>query len=568
MMPRGLARGIFAGTALILGALFLVPLWMVLSGGFTDGGSFTLKHLGAVLGNPVYAEGLRNSFLIALGVTLLANLIAVPLAWIADRCDFAGKKAVAALVLVPMILPPFLGAVGWQHLFGQYGTINALCGIERDWLGSSGIWGVILLEALALYPIVYLNAAAALANLDPTLGEAAENLGCTGLRRFRRVTLPLIAPGLFAGGILVFIWSFTELGTPLMLNYTRCAPVQVFDALKEIGSDPTPYALVAVLLIASAALFVIGRLLFGRKAYATAGRAATAARVQRLTGTRAALALAPFVFVLALALLPHLAVILTSLTEPGAWYRSVLPQDFTYAHWAEAMGHPLTVGSIANSLLYAALALLVCLALGVAIALVVVRSDLKFRGALDAVSMLPLAVPGLVMAFGYLAFSSRLGNSEWVKESAIWRNLLDVRTNPTLFLVIAYAVRRLPYMVRSAVAGLQQTAPALEEAAQSLGAPPWTAWRRITLPLIAANLIAGGLLVFAFSMLEVSDSLVLAQRQDHYPITKAIFELFQLLGTGPYVAAALGVWAMLFLGLTILAASLVLGRKLGALFRV
>ncbi len=568
MMPRGLARCIFVGTALTLGALFLVPLWMVLSGGFTEGGSFTLKHLGAVLGNPIYAEGLRNSFFIALGVTLLANLIAVPLAWIADRCDFAGKKTVAALVLVPMILPPFLGAVGWQQLFGQYGTINALFGIERDWLGSSGIWGVILLEALALYPIVYLNAAAALANLDPALGEAAENLGCTGLRRFRRVTLPLIAPGLFAGGILVFIWSFTELGTPLMLNYTRCAPVQVFDALKEIGSDPTPYALVAVLLIASAALFAAGRLLFGRKAYATAGRASTAARTQRLTGARAALALAPFVAVLALALLPHLAVILTSVTEPGAWYRSVLPQDTTIAHWAEAMGHPLTVGSIANSLLYSALALLVCLVLGVAIALVVVRSDLKFRGALDAVSMLPLAVPGLVMAFGYLAFSSRLGNSEWVKESGMWRNLLDVRANPTLFLVIAYAVRRLPYMVRSAVAGLQQTSPALEEAAQNLGAPPWTAWRRITMPLIAANLIAGGLLVFAFSMLEVSDSLVLAQRQDHYPITKAIFELFQLLGTGPYVAAALGVWAMLFLGLTILAASQVLGRKLGALFRV
>ena len=172
------------------------------------------------------------------------------------------------------------------------------------------------------------------------------------------------------------------------------------------------------------------------------------------------------------------------------------------------------------------------------------------------------------MALGDLALSSRLGKEEWLNESTLCRNLLDVRANPTLFLVIAYAVRRLPYMVRSAVAGLQQTSPVLEEAAQSLGATPLRAWRRITFPLIAANLIAGGLLVFAFSMLEVSDSLVLAQRQDHYPITKAIFELFQLLGTGPYVAAALGVWAMLLLGLTLLTASLALGRRLGALFRV
>lgn len=568
MMPRGLARAIFATTTLLLGVLFLVPLWMVIEGGFRDADGFTLRHLGAVLADPVLAGGLLNSALIALGVTALASLIAVPLAWLADRYEFAGKRWLTGLVLVPMILPPFLGAVGWQQLFGQFGAVNALFASGHDWLGNSGMAGVILLEALALYPIIYLNAAAALANLDPALGEAAANLGCSGLRRFRRITLPLIAPGLFAGGILVFIWSFTELGTPLMLNYTRCAPVQVFDALKEVGSDPTPYALVAVLLCASLLLFALGRLLFGRKAYATAGRASTGARAQRLRGGRAWLAAAPFALVLVIALLPHVAVILTSFTDPGAWYRSVLPERLGLEHWQEALGHPLTVASIGNSLLYATLALVACVLLGTAIALVVVRSDLRLRGALDAASMLPLAVPGLVMAFGYLAFSSRLGNTEWVKESAFWRGLLDVRVNPTLFLAIAYAVRRLPYMVRSAVAGLQQTSPALEEAALNLGCPPLRAWRRITLPLIAANLIAGGLLVFAFSMLEVSDSLVLAQRQDHYPITKAIFELFQLLGTGPYVAAALGVWAMAFLGLTILAASLVLGRKLGSLFRV
>lgn len=568
MMPRGLARGIFAATVLLLGVLFLAPLWMVLEGGFRDEEGFTLRHLADVLRNPIYAEGLRNSVMIALGVTLVAGLIAVPLAWIADRYQFAGKKWLTGLLLVPMILPPFLGAVGWQQIFGHYGAFHSLVGVGGDWLGSSGMTGVILLEALALFPILFLNVSAALANLDPALGEAAENLGCTGWSKFRRVTLPLIGPGLFAGGILVFIWAFTELGTPLMLNYSRCAPVQVFDALKEVGSDPTPYALVAILLCASLLLFGMGRLLFGRHAFATAGRASTAAREQRLRGGAAALAATPFLLVLFVALLPHCAVILTSYSEPGAWYQSVLPERLNLDHWREALGHPLTVASIANSLIYSALALLACLVLGLGIALVVVRSNLKYRAALDSVSMLPLAVPGLVMAFGYLALSSRLGNAEWVKESTLWRNLLDVRANPTLFLVIAYAVRRLPYMVRSAVAGLQQTSPVLEEAAQSLGATPLRAWRRITFPLIAANLIAGGLLVFAFSMLEVSDSLVLAQRQDHYPITKAIFELFQLLGTGPYVAAALGVWAMLLLGLTLLTASLALGRRLGALFRV
>jgi len=128
-------------------------------------------------------------------------------------------------------------------------------------------------------------------------------------------------------------------------------------------------------------------------------------------------------------------------------------------------------------------------------------------------------------------------------------------------------VRRLPYVVRSAVAGFQQTSVTLEEASQNLGCPPFNTFCKITLPLISANLIAGGLLAFSFAMLEVSDSLILAQKQQDFPITKAIYELDQLLGEGRYIASALGVWAMVFLGITILGASLVLGKKLGAIFR-
>jgi len=274
-----------------------------------------------------------------------------------------------------------------------------------------------------------------------------------------------------------------------------------------------------------------------------------------------------FGLVIVLALVPHAGVILTSFAEPGSWYRSVLPAAFTGDHYLEALGHTMTVGSIRNSLLYASLAVAMNVVIGIAVAWVVVRSDIRWRGALDTLAMLPLAVPGLVMAFGYLSVSSQLSNMEWVRGSPFWTGILDVRTNPTLFLVIAYGVRRLPYMVRSAVAGLQQTSVTLEEAAANLGAGFFTTLRRVTLPLIVANLIAGALLAFAFSMLEVSDSLMLAQRADFYPITKTIYELFQLIGDGQHIAAALGVWAMAFLAVTIAGASLILGRKLGALFR-
>ena len=240
------------------------------------------------------------------------------------------------------------------------------------------------------------------------------------------------------------------------------------------------------------------------------------------------------------------------------WYGTVLPQNYTLDNFEIALGHDLTVPAIANSLKFASISTLIDLVLGIAIAYVVVRSKLRGRQILDFLAMMPLAVPGLVLAFGYLAMA----------QEGKFFDFLNPVNDPTILLIIAYSVRRLPYVVRAAAAGFQQTSETLEEAAQNLGCPPLKSMFKVTLPLIAANLIAGGLLAFAFAMLEVSDSLILAQKQIFYPITKAIMELFQLLGDGKYIASALGVWAMVFLGVTIVGMSLLLGKKLGAIFRV
>lgn len=570
-MRNSVAIGIFAFCAVLFGLLLILPIGWVIRGGFLDPeGNFTLEYIAGVFLNPIYAEGLLNSFLIAIGTTSLVCIIAIPLAWLANRFDFVGKRVFSSLILVPMILPPFVGAIGFQQIFGQFGSLNALLGIldnPVDWLGDARMGGVILLQALGLYPIMYLNVAAALANIDPAMEEAAENLGCTGFTKFRRITLPLIMPGLFAGGTIVFIWSFTELGTPLILNYSRCTPVQVFNELKDISTNPFPFALVFVMLTASVLLYLTGKLLFGRKAYAMQSKAATVSLSRPATGLRGAMVLLPFVLVTGIALLPHFGVILTAFSTPGSWYQTVFPQVLTMDNFSEALGHQSTISSIQNSLTFSLLAVLGNCVVGIAIAMVVVRSNLKIRWILDTLAMLPLAVPGLVMAFGFLAISSYLSKQEMVRESAWLDALVNVQTNPTLFLVLAYSIRRLPYMVRSAVAGLQQTSVTLEEASANLGATPWTTLRRITLPLITANLIAGAMLAFSFSMLEVSDSLMLAQQAEYYPITKTIYELFQLIGTGKYLASALGVWAMVFLAATIIGASMILGKKLGAIFR-
>lgn len=547
--------------ALFFGAFFFFPIYQVLRGGFVDReGRFTLVYLLEVFRNRLYLEGLWNSLRLAVCATSASLLIAVPLAWLADRFDFFGKRWLTGALLLPMILPPFVGALGMEAIFGQMGAANVLLGklgitSGIDWLGG-GFWGVVALEALHLYPILYLNAVAAFANVDPQLLEAAADSGCVGFRRFRRILLPLIMPGIFAGSTIVFIWSFTELGTPLMLHYGRVTAVQVFDGIGEVGNNAMPYALVTVMMVASALLYLVARFAFGRKAYAMTSKAGVAVSARRLHGVGGVAVVAAFVLVAFCSVLPHLGVI--GMATSRSWYGTVLPTGLTGEHFSAALGHNLTVPSILNSVRYASLAVLMAMVMGVFVALVVVRGRGRGRWLVDSLAMLPLAVPGLVLAFGYLAMT---------REGRFFQ-FLDPVSNPTVLLIVAYAVRRLPYVVRACVAGLQQTSETYEEAAASLGAGPWRRFQRITMPLISANLIAGGILAFSFSMLEVSDSLILAQKARFFPITKAIYELSMLLGDGPTLSAALGVWTMVFLGASLLVASRLLGKRLGALFRV
>ncbi|MGB1125291.1 MAG: ABC transporter permease [Phycisphaeraceae bacterium] len=607
MQLRG--RDIYRATLYtgILGILLMFLVWpivLTVRGGFVDGdGGFTLDYFFAegtgVLRDPLYLRGLLNAFLIAVCTTLLCLIVTLPMAAIATKRDFPGKAAVSALVLVPLILPPFVGAIGLRAILGRTGSLNAFL----QWIGVLGpdhpgidflagqfyipglgefngvFFAVVVMEALHLYPILYLNITASMANLDPSLDEAALNLGAGKWRRFYRCTLPLILPGIFAGSTIVFIWSFTELGTPLMFEYTEVTPVQVFYGLTEISSSQRPYALVVVMLVSALLLYLLGKFAFGGRAYEMQSKAQHAQKLKRLTGFKAFAAAGLFIGITLLAVLPHLGVILNSLsgmTAGNDWYRTVLPQTLTTEHFEGMLKHSLAVPSIINSLIYALSAMVLAVILGLAIAYLTVRVKIRGGWILDTLGMLPLAVPGLVMAFGYVAMSL-----EWpfkpmsdffaARGMDTVASVLQVRgeaPNPLVFLIVAYTIRRLPYILRSAAAGLEQTSGQLEEAALNLGASLMTAIRRIVVPLILANLIAGGILVFAFAMLEVSDSLILAERAQHFPVTKAIWTLYNRLGDGQYIASAMGVWGMALLAVTLVGASVLMGKKLGAIFRV
>jgi iron(III) transport system permease protein len=549
----------------VLGALLVLPIVKVVAAGFTVEGRPTLFFLVNAFSREVYRQGLVNAFAIGGAVTILSAVIALPLALLSHRFDFAGKRVVSALVLVPMILPPFVGAIGLRRMLAREGgPLNLLlahAGLvdplhPPNWLGEHAFVAIVVLEALHLYPIFLLNVQAALANVDPTLEQAATNLGASPWRVLRSVTLPLMRPGIFAGASIVFIWSFTELGTPLMFDYNQVTPVQVFRGLHDIDIRPQPYALVVIMLVASVVAYLVGKLMLGRSSHAMVVKAGAASRTRRLGPLGSLAVLGAFASVIALAVVPHVGVILVSLAE--RWQATVLPGAWTLSHHREALSSDVSLPAVLNSLRYASLSTAVDLALGFAVAWVVVRTRAVGRTALDALSMLPLAVPGIVMAFGFIALT---------RPGSLLAPLDPRSTDPTVLLVIAYAVRRLPYVVRSAAAGLQQTSETLEEAARNLGASALRTVRSVTLPLVAANLVAAALLAFSFAVLEVSDSLILAYWPEDYPVTKAIWELSFRLLHGEAVASALGVWGMLLLAVTIFGASRILGRRLGALFR-
>lgn len=551
------------GLALFFGAFLLYPVGYLLKGAFFADGRFTLEYFRLLLASPLQREALANSTVIALLTTALTTLLTLPLAHVFTRFRFAGKTWLASLLLVPMIMPPFVGAIGLSQLLAKYGSLNLLLmragwmdpAQPIDWLGNGGFWGIVILQVLSLYPIMYLNVAAAMANIDPALREAAQNLGASGWKLFRSVTLPLILPGWFAGAIIVFIWAFTDLGTPLIFGFSKVVPVQIFDSISELNTNPQGYALVVLVLVLVLALFLISKKVLAGRRYEMIARGHTLGAESDASERRQ---FGIWLFaggLIAIALLPHLAVVLQSFS--GRWFFTVLPEQWTTGHYGEVFSHTLTASSIRNSLLYSSLSAFIDLILGVVIAWLLTRRRIPFAGLLDALAMLPLALPGIVLAFGYVA------GFDW---DIPW---LNPRENPTLLLVISYSVRRLPYIVRAAYAGFQQTSVTLEEASANLGASPLRTLRKITLPLVAANLVAGTILTFSFAMLEVSDGLILAMREQFFPITKMIYQLMgRIEPAAPALACALGVIGMVILMTSLVLAGRLLGKRMGQLFRV
>jgi len=523
---------VLGAIAAFLLALLIIPVGAVFITAFRDGdGSFTLGHFGTFFSTGLMRESFGNSLYVAITSVIAASLIAVPLAYITVRFQFRGALLIQTLGVLPLIMPPFVGAVAMQLIFGRSGSVNLLLG---ETFGFSipimqGLTGVIFVESLHYFPFILMNLIVALRAIDGAMEEAALNLGAKGWRLFSRVVFPLALPGYLAGAALVFIKVFDDLGTPLVLGQTNMLAPQAYLRITQVGlEDPLGYVISVIMIAFSIlALWLSIRVMKG-KDYSTLQKGGAGIARRRLSRGEAWLAYAVIVLVLLVVLSPHLGLLLLSFAR--VWSFSVLPDDYTLANYATVFGD--STGMITNTLLYCGLAATIDVVIGVAIAYLILRTRIPARQWLDFAASAAIAVPGIVLAIGYL----RTFQSFEVGGVPI--------TQTWLLIMLAYSVRRLPYALRSCMAALQQINLSLEEAAEMLGASKWRSVRRVVIPLMAGGILAGFVSSFITAAVELSATILLVVKESQAPMSYGIYLYMQSV-SGRGAGAALGVLLVL-----------------------
>jgi ABC-type Fe3+ transport system permease subunit len=463
-----------------------------------------------------------------------------------------------------MLATPFIGAIGIKWFLGASGFLNnwataifAAFGIEWTRFELHGLLAIIIVQGFSLFSLVYLNAYSSFMSIDPALEEQAENLGATGFRLFRSVTLPLAMPGIQAGAILTFILSIEDLGTPIVYSADyqaqKCLAFQVFDSITgESGSiDPLGPAIGMILLVFALSGFLTIRKYASLRSYTSGSKGGQWNPRTRVPRTKTlVLMFLVIIPVLLFALIPQISVILLSVVQ----YRSsALMPPLTTDNYA-ILFNPGVREAILNTLKYAGVATFCIILLGVSAAYIISRRNIPGRTALDMLVTSPIALPGVVIATGYFTL--------------FYNTPFFPMGSPAFIITMSYMVRKFPFTVRAAYAGLQQTPVALEEASLNVGASRNKTFGSIVVPLIGVSVLAGALLSFVFCVSEVSTSLLLGSADySEAPLTYWIRDvnagLPPTFGAGP--AAALGVVMMILQMIVITVTNAVLKTRVSAM---
>ena len=506
---------------LFLGLFLLYPLWGVLSASFLtpDGSALTLDNYVKVLSRSFYRASVTNTLGIGLLATLTTTLLAVPMAFAVARLEIPGKLLLIGLAALPLVLPSFVAAYALLLLLGRSGIVTQALNAWGIPFGSIyGTPGIVTVYTLTLYPYVLLPTVAGLKAIDPSVEEAAQNLGSSLTRTFRTITLPIVIPSVLSGALLVFIETIENFGVPAVLAEDK--PILAVEAYKlfigETATNPSAAGVLGVLLIASTTVVLViqRRYLSGRR-FATGTRGTTP--LIKTGANWRILATAYCWTLVLLALVPFFAIVALSFME---FRGPVLHAAFSLGNYVELFA--TAGGPLSNTLLFATLAAVAAALIGVPIGWVLVRTRSSWTSLLDVVATMPFAVAGTVLAIG-LVIAFNAGGL--------------VLTGGWLIMVLAYTVRKLPFTVRSSSAILHQIDPTLEEASISLGVSPLRTFVGLVVPLMLGGIVSGMVLTWVTVASELSSTVVLYSGPWR-TLTVVMFQALEGTGAGLAVAAA------------------------------
>ncbi|MBO4206138.1 ABC transporter permease [Micromonospora echinofusca] len=465
----------------------------------TDGAE---NYASFLSGDGVARTSLITSLIISAASVLLCGIVGVAMAFLLKRFSFPGRRLIEAIILVPAALPPLIGAISFQLLYSETGILprglQQLFGTAEPVLPFSGIAGVLVVHTFTMYPFFYLAASAALAGMDPSVEEAAYNLGAGRVRVWRTVLLPMLTPALVSASLLVFMTSLASYTAPLLFGVDQTMTMQIY-INRTNGDLPMASTYASVLGVVSV-LFLLGmRWYEGRRSYRSQSKGVAAHRREITNPFGRWFALIGSVLATVVLLAPVATIALVAFSADGSWTTEVIPSRYTTENFRTIFTEPRAFTPILNSLQMSLIATVGCVAVGVLIAYAVRRLTFVGRGLLDVAVMLAWALPGTVVAINLIsAFST--GNAF---------SFGQVLIGTFWIMPLAYFVRFLPLVFRSSSATLAQIDPSLEEAARNLGASWWRAFGTVTLRLMLPGVLAGALLAFVHGVGEFVASVLI-----------------------------------------------------------
>lgn len=478
---------------LLLYGLFLIyPLFKLLYNAFFSNGVFTLEQFQKFFSQSYYVKSIFNSIKVSLLATALTLIIGIPLAYFYQMYEIKGKSVLQVIIILCSMSAPFIGAYSWIMLLGRSGVITKFIESVLPIRVPSiyGFNGILLVLALQLFPLVFLYVSGALKNVDNSLLEAAENMGCSGFKRFLTIVIPLCMPTIIAATLMVFMRAFADFGTPLLIGEGyQTFPVVIYNSyFAETGGDHNFGAAISIIaIIITAIIFLIQRYINNQFKFTM--NALHPIERKQIHGVKAVLINVYCWFIVLLAFMPQVYVMYTSFLKTSG--KIFLP-GYSLDSYKFAFSH--LKNAIPNTFLIGGAALVIIIVIAILIAYLVVRRSNMINRIIDTLSMVPYIIPGSVVGIALvMAFNKKP----------------IVLAGTAAIMIVALVIRRIPYTIRSSTATLQQIPMSIEEAAISLGSSKLKAFFTITVPMMANGILSGAIMSWVTIITELSTAIIL-----------------------------------------------------------